>query len=530
MSTRTQLSTTADPVASAESPIVIVGAGPAGLTAAYELSRRGVPALVFEKDLQVGGIARTVEYKGFRFDIGGHRFFTKVPAVSDLWRAVLGRDFLKRPRLSRIYYNGRFFDYPLKPFNTLFNLGIFTSIGVLASYSWSVLFPIKPEVSFADWVSNRFGRRLFNIFFKTYTEKVWGIPSNTIGAQWAAQRIKGLSLKTAVINMLRPHRFKSGDETIKTLIDEFEYPRLGPGMMWEAFRDKTLALGGRVELGWGVTRIRHALGRVTALEAAGPSGHRSQAVSHLISTMPLRHLIWALDPPAPAPVQQAANQLKYRDFLTVALIVDRAEVFPDNWIYVHDEAVKVGRIQNFKNWSPEMVPNAHQTCLGLEYFCFEGDGLWSLRDEELIALGTRELEAVGLADQHLVVDGAVVRMPKAYPVYDEGYEEALAVVRDYLESFDNLQVIGRNGMHKYNNQDHSMLTAILAVRNLCGEQFDIWAVNADDEYHEEQSGENADPVVKDILDAAKTQPLVPRATGKRHARRSETAAARQPQS
>jgi protoporphyrinogen oxidase len=399
---------------------------------------------------------------------------------------------------------------------------------VLASYAWISLFPIKPEVSFADWVSNRFGRRLFNIFFKTYTEKVWGIPCNTIGAQWAAQRIKGLSLKTAVINMLRPHRFTSGDETIKTLIDEFEYPRLGPGMMWEAFRERTLALGGRVELEWGVTRVRHSNGRVTAVEAVGPDGHRTQPVSHVISTMPLRQLIGALDPPAPAAVQQAANQLKYRDFLTVALIVDRADVFPDNWIYVHDETVKVGRIQNFKNWSPEMVPTASQTCLGLEYFCFEGDGLWSLSDAELVALGTRELEAVGLASGELVVDGAVVRMPKAYPVYDEGYEDALAVVRDYLAHFDNLQVIGRNGMHKYNNQDHSMLTAILAVRNLCGEQFDIWAVNADDEYHEEQGAEPSEGVVKDILDAARTQPLVPRATLRRSGRADSTVAQPQP--
>ncbi len=498
--------------ASLNPPVIIVGAGPAGLTAAYELGARGVPTLTLEQDRQVGGLARTVEYKGFRFDIGGHRFFTKVPVIVELWHAMLGADLLSRPRLSRIYYRSRFFDYPLKPMNTLRNLGVFTSVGVLLSYLRVVLFPIRPEVSFADWVSNRFGRKLYHIFFKTYTEKVWGIPCDTIGAQWAAQRIKGLSLKTAVINMLRPQRGRSSGTTIKTLIDEFEYPRLGPGMMWEAFRARVEASGGRVDLGWRVTRLRHSGNRIGALDAESECGSRSEPVSHLISTMPLRHLIHALDPSPPEAVQRAATQLKYRDFLTVALILDAADVFPDNWIYVHDDRVKVGRIQNFKNWSPEMVPDPGKTCLGLEYFCFEGDGLWTRSDEELIELATHELDTIGLTRGHPVIDGAVVRMPKAYPVYDEGYEAALAVVRQYLAGFENLQVIGRNGMHKYNNQDHSMLTAILAVRNFYGEKFDIWAVNADDEYHEEQSERASKGPIADILDAASTQPLVPRAS------------------
>ncbi|MBI2833500.1 MAG: NAD(P)/FAD-dependent oxidoreductase [Acidobacteria bacterium] len=495
-----------------DAPVVIVGAGPAGLTAAYELTRIEVPVLVFEQDSQVGGIARTVEYKGFRFDIGGHRFFTKVQIVRDLWRSTLGSDFLRRPRLSRIYYRGRFFDYPLKPFNALSNLGILTSTLVLLSYLWIKLFPIKPEVSLEDWVSNRFGRRLYRIFFKTYTEKVWGIPCHTIGAQWAAQRIKGLSLRTALVNMLFPRRSTRRGDTIKTLIDEFEYPRHGPGMMWDVFRRKVESAGGLVELDTAVIRLHHDGPHVTAVKIARNGAERLQATTHVISTMPIRHLVRALEPPAPPDVIAAADRLKYRDFVTVALIIDEESLFPDNWIYVHDDAVKVGRIQNFKNWSPDMVPDPRQTCLGLEYFCFEGDGLWSMRDADLIDLATRELTAIGLARPDKVIDGTVVRMPKAYPVYDEGYDEALDVVRRYLARFENLQLVGRNGMHKYNNQDHSMLTAILAVRNLFGERHDLWAVNADEEYHEEASDDDATTpagFAADLRELARTQPAVP---------------------
>jgi protoporphyrinogen oxidase len=493
-----------------DAPVVVIGAGPAGLTAAYELTRRGADTVVFDLDRIVGGIAQTSEYKGFRFDIGGHRFFTKVQVVQDLWRSILGPDFIKRPRLSRIFYRGRFFDYPLKAVNALFNLGIFTSFTVLVSYLWIRLFPIKPEKSFEDWVSNRFGRRLFRIFFKTYTEKVWGIPCNTIGAQWAAQRIKGLSLTTAVMNMLFGRFGNKG--TIKTLIDEFEYPRLGPGMMWEAFHDRVQRQGGRVELESRVSRLAHDGARVTSVDVIQRGERFVQPANHVISTMPVRHLVRALDPPAPAEILAAADRLKYRDFITVALIVDQADLFPDNWIYVHDETVNVGRIQNFKNWSPEMVPDASRTCLGLEYFCNEGDTLWSMQDADLVQLAREELARIGLARLERIVDGVVVRMPKAYPVYDEGYEASLDVVRRYLTRFENLQLVGRNGMHKYNNQDHSMLTAILAVQNYFGAQHDIWAVNADDEYHEEVQREEKVPAAvgaADIRRLASTQPLVP---------------------
>ena len=489
-------------------PVVIIGAGPAGLTAAYQLVVQGQPVRVVEQDNQVGGIARTVEYKGFRFDIGGHRFFTKVAAVNELWRTMLGKDFLRRPRLSRIYYAGKFFDYPLKPMNALFGLGIWNAVLAAGSYLWSHIRPIRPEVSVEDWVSNRFGRRLYRIFFKTYTEKVWGIPCNTISAQWAAQRIKGLSLWTAVKSMLFG-RFQRGSSQIKTLIDEFEYPRHGPGMMWRRFQEEIARRGGTIELQSGVRRLLHENGRIVAVEIERGGRIERASASAVLSTMPLRNLVHAMWPPAPAEVKAAADRLKYRDFITVALIIDSPDVFPDNWIYVHDDKVKLGRVQNFKNWSPEMVPDPKMTCLGLEYFCFEGDGLWTAADRDLIDLGRREMALIGLIDPEKVVDGTVVRMPKAYPVYDEGFEESLDVVRSYLARFSNLQVAGRNGMHKYNNQDHSMVTAMLAVQNLCGAANDVWAVNAEDEYHEEVDLDRTKES-EEARALRQTQPRVPR--------------------
>ena len=466
-------------------PTLIVGAGPAGLTAAYVLAGNGKPVLVLEKDAQVGGIARTVEYKGFRFDIGGHRFFTKVGPINDLWRTVMGGEMLKRPRLSRIYYGGKYFDYPLKPVNALRGLGVVNAVRIVLSYVWSRIRPVTPEVSFEDWVSNRFGRRLYETFFKTYTEKVWGIPCHTIGAQWAAQRIKGLSLWTAVVNMLFRRFSQPKSAVIKTLIEQFDYPRLGPGQMWEAFEKQVTAMGGVVALQSDVERLIVEGGRVVAAEYRRNGQIEHVDVEAVISTMPLRQLVSSISPPAPAEVRAAAARLNYRDFLTVALVIDQEDVFPDNWIYIHDPGVKLGRIQNFKNWSPDLVPDPSKTCLGLEYFCFEGDGLWTMTDAELVALGRREIGLLKLADPAKVIDGTVVRMPKAYPVYDQGYEQALGVVRSWIDGIANLQVAGRNGMHKYNNQDHSMMTALLAARNILGlGTYDPWKVNTDAEYHE----------------------------------------------
>jgi protoporphyrinogen oxidase len=491
-----------------ESPVVIIGGGPAGLTAAFELTRRGAPVLVCEQDQQVGGLARTVEHHGFRFDIGGHRFFTKVPIVEQLWREVLGADFLTRPRLSRIYYRGRFFMYPLRPFNVVRNLGVWTSFTVLASYLWARLRPIQPETSLADWVTNRFGRRLYRIFFKTYTEKVWGIPCERIAAEWAAQRIRGLSFRTAVASMfVRPGK---GASTIKTLIDQFEYPRLGPGMMWERFADLVRNRGGRVALDTRVTRIRHNGSRVTAIDTVTGGVASTNPAGHVISTMPIPKLVGAFDPPLPAEARDAAARLRHRDFLTVALMLRQADVFPDNWIYIHDPSVRVGRIQNYKNWSADMVPDPSWTCLGFEYFCSAGDDLWTMSEADLVKLATRELAHIGLARADVVAEGVVVRMKDAYPVYDAGYLDALAIVKRHLAPFANLQLVGRNGMHKYNNQDHSMLTALLAVHNLFGAHHDLWSVNAEEEYHEAESVQGADSAFGAHVRAlSTTQPLVP---------------------
>jgi protoporphyrinogen oxidase len=437
----------------------------------------------------VGGIARTVEHDGYRFDIGGHRFFSKNEEVEELWTEILGDEMLTCGRLSRIYYRGKYFDYPLRAFNALFNLGLLETVLCVASYAWARIHPKQPERSLEDWVSNRFGKRLFRIFFKTYTEKVWGIPCSELSADWAAQRIKGLSLVEAIKGALLPKREpKRRGEVIKTLIDRFRYPRLGPGQMWERVAEVLAESGHPVKMGYRVEKVRHSGGQVTSLVAVDSDGERHELIgSDFVSTLPVRELIQALDPAPPAAVLEAAEQLDYRDFLTVALMIDRAEMFPDNWIYIHEPTVKVGRLQNFKNWSRWMVPDQSRTCLGLEYFCFEGDGLWNLSDPELIELGKRELAQLGMARPEEVIDGKVVRQRKAYPVYDDDYQEHLAVIREWLqEALPNLQLCGRNGLHKYNNQDHSMMTALLVARRIAGmTNLDPWNVNADAEYHEE---------------------------------------------
>ncbi len=444
---------------------VIAGGGPAGLTAAYELTKHGRSCVVLETDRQmVGGISRTDMYKGFRFDIGGHRFFSKSDEVNVLWREILGDQLITRRRLSRIYYDRKFFDYPLRPANALFGLGPIRAASILASYVKSRLFPIRPERSFEDWVVNRFGRTLFEIFFKTYTEKLWGMPTNEISADWAAQRIKGLSLTSAVFAALFGGKGNKKGEVIKTLIDSFQYPRLGPGQMWEMTRDRVTEQGGAVVQDRRVVRVEHDGAAVSAFVARDANGvEHVYRGAHFLSTLPVRSLVRAFDPPPPDAVLRAADALKYRDFLTVVLIVDQPETFPDNWIYVHEPDVRLGRVQNFKNWSPDLVPDPSKSSLGLEYFCFEGDDLWTMDDADLVALGRREIAAIGLVDASKVVDGCVVRMPKAYPVYDEDYQEHLTVIRGWLSRLGNLHLAGwsaTGGMHKlHNNQDHSMMTA-----------------------------------------------------------------------
>jgi protoporphyrinogen oxidase len=471
--------------------VAIIGAGPAGLTAGYLLSKEGIEATVLEADpVYVGGISRTTTYKGFHFDIGGHRFFSKSKAVEDLWTEILPNDMLVRPRSSRIFYGGKFFSYPLKPFEALLKLGILKSVLCVLSWLKARFFPVRNPRNFEEWVSNQFGKRLFKTFFKSYTEKVWGMSCREISADWAAQRIKGLSLGSAIKNALLPQRY-NGDRTkvIKTLINSFRYPRRGPGMMWEACAEKTRTLGGRIEMGCKVIRCFYdeASGTWTVEYKDRQGNSLTLETEHVISSAPMRELVCGLSPQVSERTRRAAGNLKYRDFVTVMLILKDRQMFDDNWIYIHDPSVKVGRVQNFRSWSPEMVPDHDKVCYGLEYFCFEHDGLWDSSDSDLIELAQRELIKIGLAKEGDLVDGCVVRQKKAYPVYDDDYARHVATIRQELDDrYPNLHLVGRNGMHKYNNQDHAMMTAMLCVENILADAklYDLWQVNADAEYHE----------------------------------------------
>ena len=465
---------------------VVIGAGPAGLTAAYQLTKAGWAVTVLESDDVVGGISRTVERDGWRFDIGGHRFFTKVRAVDDLWHEILpGDDFMRRSRMSRIFYEGKFYDYPLKPLNALANLGPVEALRCVGSYLWARARPPADQSNLEGWISARFGTRLYSHFFKSYNEKVWGVPATDISADWAAQRIKNLSLGNAVLNAFRP----THDSDITSLIEEFHYPRLGPGMMWERCRELVESAGGRVLTSAPVVAVHRSHGRATAVTALVDGEPTRFDADHVISTMPLPALARSMDPAIPADIAATAEGLSFRDFLTVALVVPEADAFPDNWIYVHSPNVQVGRIQNFGAWSPYMVKDG-RTCLGMEYFVFEGDSLWASTDEDLVELATQELEALGLVASERVEAGYVIRMPRAYPVYDEGYDARVSELRRWLEAnVANVHPVGRNGMHKYNNQDHSMYTAMLTVENIVeGHRHDIWAVNVEAEYHETAGG------------------------------------------
>jgi len=478
--------THAQPDPAAKPATVVIGAGPAGLTAAYDLTKHRYPVRVFESEGVVGGISQTAEREGWRFDIGGHRFFTKVAAVEALWHEILpDEDFLLRPRMSRIYYRGQLFDYPLKAGNALKGLGLVEAARCIGSYTRARLRPPKDQSHFDAWVTARFGRRLFEIFFKTYTEKVWGMPTCDLPADWAAQRIKNLSLFGAIKNALLPGR----DPTqFTSLIEEFQYPKYGPGMMWQVATDKVRAQGGTVELNTPVTAVHWEAGKgAVAVDAAAADGGAARVpADHVVSSTPISALVRMMRPAAPAEVLAAADGLRYRDFLTIALVVPQEAGFPDNWIYIHTPGVKVGRIQNFGSWSPFMVQDG-RTCLGLEYFVNEGDELWSAADADLVALGTGELEQLGLITPGSVEAGYVVRMPKAYPVYDDKYAANLDVIRAWLDAnTPNVHPVGRNGMHRYNNQDHSMLTALLTAENIrTGSAHDVWTVNVEEEYHEQ---------------------------------------------
>ncbi len=490
--------------------VAIIGAGPAGLTAGYLLTKAGLSVAIIERDTRyVGGISRTVEHEGYRFDIGGHRFFSKSQAVVDLWNEILPDDFIQRPRMSRIYYEGKFYSYPLRAFEALRNLGIWRSTTCMASFAKAKLFPRAIVKSFEDWTINQFGQKLYSIFFKTYTEKVWGMPCDEMSADWAAQRIKGLSLWGAVVDGLKRslglNKRPNDGMATKTLLESFRYPRQGPGMMWEAARDKIIATGkGDVLMGHALKQLaQDGAGnwRMTASHAAGDTVITAR---HVVSSAPMRDLAGRIHP-LPATLGEAM-ELRYRDFLTVALKIQSEDLFPDNWIYIHDSKVQVGRIQNFRSWSPEMVPDASVACVGLEYFCFEGDGLWSMADNDLVALATREMAILGLVRPEQVIGGAVVRQEKAYPVYDETYAANVAAMRGELEAaYPTLHMVGRNGMHRYNNQDHAMMTAMLSVENIIAgaRVYDIWCVNEDAEYHEAgDEGAQTAPCVRPTDDQA----------------------------
>lgn len=484
--------------------VAIIGAGPAGLTAAYLLSKKGYSVKVIEKDPKyVGGISRTVEHEGFRFDIGGHRFFSKSQEVVDLWNEILPDDFIQRPRMSRIYYEGKFYSYPLRAFEALWNLGIWRSTLCMLSYAKAKVFPNKNVKSFEDWTVNQFGWKLYSIFFKTYTEKVWGMPCDEMSADWAAQRIKGLSLWSAVVDGLKRSlglnkKPNDGMET-KTLLETFRYPRLGPGMMWDAAKAHIEAKGNEVLMGHSLKQLAQDADGNWRVSASTDEGETVITAKHVISSAPMRELATRIHPlPQSLP---EAQDLNYRDFLTVAIMVKSEDLFPDNWIYIHDDRVQVGRVQNFRSWSPEMVPDENIACVGLEYFCFENDGLWSSSDEELVELAKKEMAILNLCKPEDVVGGAVVRQEKAYPVYDDSYESNVETMRDDLESrFPTLHMVGRNGMHRYNNQDHAMMTAMLTVENIEAgtRKWNVWNVNEDAEYHE-AGDEGAETIIAEEI-------------------------------
>ena len=475
-----------------------MGAGPAGLTAGYLLTKEkaGSVLLLEESASYVGGISRTERHDGYFFDIGGHRFFSKSQEVEELWREILPDDFIERPRTSRIFYRGKLYSYPLRAFEALSNLGLVESALCVLSYAKAQAFPTRHLRSFHEWVANQFGERLFRIFFKTYTEKVWGMSCDTISADWAAQRIKGLSLFVAVVSALRKS-FNLGPKkgsTVKTLIESFRYPRRGPGMIWEAAAQKIRERGGTLLPGHSVRHFTWdeaaSIWSVSAFDRSSMKEKTFRA-RRVISSAPMRDVVNNVTP-RPLSAREAST-LKYRDFLTVAVFLKSPALFDDNWIYIHDPTVKVGRIQNYASWSPEMVPGRDKGCLGLEYFCFEGDGLWTMSDTDLVKLAIGELTTLGLATAEQVGGGHVVRQPKAYPVYDATYKSAVeAVSREFARRFPSFHFVGRNGMHKYNNQDHAMMTAMLTVRNIIAGSniYDVWSVNEDAQYHEEVT-ENA---------------------------------------
>ena len=468
--------------------ILVLGGGPAGISCAYELAQRGVSPTVIERHGQVGGLCRTIPHEGFLFDVGPHRFFTKNGEVDRLWHEVLGDQSVTVGRRTRILYRKHLFDYPLKPLAALRGLGLWTSAKAMASFARIKLFPGRrsPADSFEDWVVSQFGRVVYEIFFKTYTEKVWGIPCRTIAAEWAGQRIKGLSLTTALLNSLKRG---GGGAGVKSLVDQFDYPRRGAGQVYERLAEMAASRGAAMVLGTRVVGVHHDQSRVTAIEVEDSAGGRRRLpAEQVFSSIPLTELIQRLNPAPPAAVIEAARTLYYRDHVTVNLVVRRRRPFPDNWIYVHDPRVRMARIACYGNFSEDMLAGPGQDALSVEYFAFAHDDLWQMDDRRLIALAEQELEQVGLVKAAEIASAFVVRERDSYPVYYLGYRNNLDTVRAYLAQFGNLTPIGRGGMYRYNNQDHAILSGLLAARNFCapGPRHDLWEINEENEYLEEK--------------------------------------------
>ncbi|MBU3759120.1 MAG: NAD(P)/FAD-dependent oxidoreductase [Candidatus Omnitrophica bacterium] len=456
----------------------VPGAGPAGLAAAYELSRAGLPCDVIEKSSSPGGLCRTLNRDGFLFDIGGHRFLSRSEEVNALWRLILGDDLLTRRRKSRIHFRGRFFDYPLRPLNALSRLGPMESALCAASYARARLFPPKDISSFESWMIRRFGRRLYENFFKTYTEKVWGIPCSELSSDWAEQRIQKLTLRQAVLRSLLP----ASGPGIKTLSDSFLYPRLGPGQFMEGLRLKAEDQGCVFSFGRDVREICVSGQSVLSVSTVDRDGvFQTWEAENFLCSLPLPLIVRKLRPMPPDEILDAAASLKFRSFIAVNLVFDSPDLFDDQWIYLHSPSVRAGRLQNYKNWSPGMVPDPSKTSLGAEYFVTEGDDVWRMDDSALIGLALGELSRLGIADTSRFISGFTVRVAHAYPVYNPGYDRAVARIRDYLSRYRNFQVMGRAGLFRYNNSDHALLTGLRAARNIGGASYDLWNVDPDAE-------------------------------------------------
>jgi len=501
-----------------ENTAIIIGAGPAGLTAAMELQRQtGIKPILLEASQSIGGISRTVRYKGNRMDIGGHRFFSKSDRVMNWWQDLMPATcggagesdagdlvMLVRQRKSRIYFLRRFFDYPIRlTAETLQKMGLVRTFRCGLSYMRSALLPQREEHSLEDFLINRFGKQLYLTFFKSYTEKVWGVPCHEISAEWGTQRIKGLSLTSVVTHFLKKtFRSKQASDlaqkqTETSLIEKFLYPKFGPGQLWEHAADLIRKSGGEIHFGITVNRINVNGNQVVSIEGIDEAGNRvTFAGDYFFSTMPVRDLIRAVGSEVPAEVTEVSEGLMYRDFITVGLLAKKLTVteddktpLKDNWIYIQEPDVTVGRLQIFNNWSPWLVSDPEKVWIGLEYFCYDTDPVWKLSDEEMTKLAIEEVAHIGILKAEDVEDAHVEHVPKTYPAYFGSYDR-FDVIREFTDRFENLFLVGRNGMHKYNNQDHSMLTAMTAVENIVNgikSKDNIWAINTETEYHEEKT-------------------------------------------